>query len=96
MLVDSAENVYLVDFGLALRDEGVGKRLPTGGTPAYISPEQAKGDGHRVDGRSGVFSLGVLFYEPLAGRRPFSGDSNLELFEQITDLDPKPNQRFSE
>ena len=52
VLVDFAENVYLVDFGLALRDKEVGKRLPAGGTPAYMSPEQAKGEGHRVDGRS--------------------------------------------
>jgi len=96
VLIDSAENVYLVDFGLALRDEEVGKRLPTGGTPAYMSPEQAKGEGHRVDGRSDIFSLGVLFYELLAGRRPFSGDSNLELFEQITDLDPKPIRQWND
>ncbi len=96
VLVDSAENVYLVDFGLALRDEEVGKRLPAGGTPAYMSPEQAKGEGHRVDGRSDIFSLGVLFYELLAGRRPFSGDSNLELFEQIAELDPKPIRQWNE
>jgi len=96
VLVDSAENVYLVDFGLALRDEEVGKRLPAGGTPAYMSPEQAKGEGHRVDGRSDIFSLGVLFYELLAGRRPFSGDSHLELFEQITDLDPKPIRQWND
>ncbi len=96
VLVDSAENVYLVDFGLALRDEEVGRRLPAGGTPAYMSPEQAKGEGHRVDGRSDIFSLGVLFYELLSGRRPFSGNSHLELFEQITDFDPKPIRQWND
>ncbi len=96
VIVDANMQVYLVDFGLALRDEEVGKRLPAGGTPIYMSPEQAKGDGHRVDGRSDIFSLGVLFYELLAGRRPFTGASRLELFEQITEHDPKPIRQWDD
>ncbi len=96
VLIDLTGKVYLVDFGLALRDEEVGKRLPAGSTPAYMSPEQAKGEGHRVDGRSDIFSLGVVFYELLVGRRPFHGDTHLELFEQITDLDPKPLRQWND
>ncbi len=90
ILIDKEGKPFIVDFGLALREENIGKGARHVGTPAYMSPEQARGEGHRVDGRSDVFSLGVVFYECLAGRRPFRGDTQAELFEQVTSYEAKP------
>jgi formylglycine-generating enzyme required for sulfatase activity len=90
ILLDAAGKPYLADFGQALKDKDFGKGAHFTGTPAYMSPEQASGEGHRVDGRSDVFSLGVVFYELLTGRRPFQGETAEELLDEIVRVDARP------
>jgi serine/threonine protein kinase len=96
ILIDNEGKPYIVDFGVALREENIGKGPKYAGTLAYMSPEQARCEGHRVDGRSDIFSLGVVLYELLAGRRPFRGDTHVELFEQVTSLEAKPLRQYDE
>ena len=63
--------VFLMDFGLALRDEDNAAGQVCG-TPGYASPEQVSGEGHRIDGRSDLYSLGAMLHEMLTGRVPFA------------------------
>src|SRR5437899_424115 len=80
----------LVDFGLALDEVRAGgdERGVISGTPWYMSPEQAAGTAHRIDGRTDVYSLGVVLYEMLTGRVPFQAANPLEQLRQVRDDEP--------
>lgn len=92
ILLDSQGRPYLADFGIALREEDFGTGFTRLGTIAYMSPEQLRGEGHLVDGRSDIFSLGVVLFELLTGRRPFSNNR----LEQTKAIEPRPLRRFDD
>jgi eukaryotic-like serine/threonine-protein kinase len=96
ILLDAGGAPYLADFGLALKDENVGKGARYVGTAAYMSPEQARGEGHLVDGRSDIFSIGVVLYEVLTGRRPFRGGSREEVMQQIRTAEARPPRQIDD
>jgi len=92
IMVDAQDNIKLIDFGIA--SDSATRRLTYAnftanlGTPNYISPEQVRG--RRGDGRSDIFSVGVILYEMLTGRLPFSGPSPLDVMNDRLLNHPTP------
>jgi hypothetical protein len=90
VLFDEADNPYLSDFGLAKACSS-SELTTTGaamGTPLYMSPEQVRGD--ELDERSDAYSLGVVAYQLVCGKRPFAGDSVATVLHKTLHVMPEP------
>jgi eukaryotic-like serine/threonine-protein kinase len=96
ILVDQADNLFILDFGLAKSLEAeVTKMTRTGqimGTPRYMSPEQV--EAKEVDHRSDLYSLGLILYEMFTGQVPFRGESAMQLmYQRMTERPPDPRTK---
>jgi tetratricopeptide (TPR) repeat protein len=91
IMLDADEHVFLMDFGLAKREAGEITMTYEGrvlGTPAYMSPEQARGESHRVDRRTDIYSLGAVLFQLLTGELPFRGTPRM-LMHQVLNEEPR-------
>jgi formylglycine-generating enzyme required for sulfatase activity len=95
ILIDvQTDEPYVTDFGLSIRAEDPGLGTELAGSPAYMSPEQLRGERSQLDGRSDLFSLGVVMYQSLSGRLPFEGKTRDEVAREILETEPLHLQRI--
>jgi serine/threonine protein kinase/Tfp pilus assembly protein PilF len=106
VMINTRGQVKVLDFGLVkvvggtISQRIVDKRSgllsrpgQRAGTPPYMSPEQACGAA--IDARCDLFAVGVILYECLSGRRPFSGDTDKKILAQVRHLNPPPPSQFN-
>ena len=100
LMVDGKGSVFLTDFGLAkevVANDAAQLSITgtTFGTPQYMSPEQARGEHKKIDGRSDVYSLGATLYALLARRPPFKATNLATLLLEVLDKEPAPLSKFN-
>ena len=89
ILIDDSGRPYILDFGVArIGSSTMTQTGKTLGTPSYMSPEQVMGK--KIDNRSDIFSLGVVLYEMLTGRRPFEAENITTIIYKIINEEPPP------
>ncbi|OHB77242.1 MAG: hypothetical protein A2Z34_05025 [Planctomycetes bacterium RBG_16_59_8] len=96
IMIDRQGKVKVMDFGLArsiIRSASVTQTGTYLGTPTYSSPEQCESS--EIDGRSDIYSLGVVLYEMLSGRVPYEAETPFAIFKKIVDEDPIPLEKLN-
>jgi tetratricopeptide (TPR) repeat protein len=97
ILISPDGKVTVLDFGLAREiatDSSISASGTVLGTPPYMSPEQIRGETHRVDHRSDVYSLGATLFDVLTDRPPFAGENLQKILREIEEEDPPAPSRF--
>ena len=84
----------VLDFGLGVSQETYSKPGQVAGTLTYMSPEQVRGQAHRVDGRTDIFSLGIVLYQMLTGKLPFWAENAVEMIRRIEQDEPQPPRQL--
>lgn len=96
ILIEACGRAYVSDFGLSLHEDSMSsQRGKSVGTLQYMSPELVRGESHWIDGRSDIWSLGVILYEVLSGSRPFVSDDVQAMAELIVGRSPKPPRQIN-
>jgi len=97
LMITKAGRPYVMDFGLAKTVEAESSLSVSGdvmGTPAFMSPEQARGETETIDGRTDVYSLGATLYCLLTGEKPFQGRTSMEIVLKVVNQEPVPPSRL--
>jgi serine/threonine-protein kinase len=98
ILLDAQGQPHLTDFGLAKlvhKDSTLTHTNAIMGTPAYMAPEQARGDTKDVTTAADIYGLGAVLYETLTGSAPFAGGTSIETIRQVLEQEPRRPSFFN-